>query len=218
MDKHYYLITDTETANSMNDPMVYNFAGSVIDQHGNVYESGNFVNRDIFFGRPELMQSAYYANKIPLYLEQIEAGEIEVVSWYEIRKWAHEMHKKYHIKAIIAHNARFDYKSCSKTQRYETCSKYRYFFPKDVEIWDTLAMAQDTICKQKRYIKWCMENGYLTKQGKPRATAEILYRYITKDNDFVEAHRAMEDINIEMEIFWHCIRQHKKMKRKAFRD
>lgn len=218
MDKHYYLITDTETANSMNDPMVYNFAGSVIDQHGNVYESGNFVNRDIFFGRPELMQSAYYANKIPLYLEQIEAGEIEVVSWYEIRKWVHEMHKKYHIKAIIAHNARFDYKSCSKTQRYETCSKYRYFFPKDVEIWDTLAMAQDTICKQKRYIKWCMENGYLTKQGKPRATAEILYRYITKDNDFVEAHRAMEDINIEMEIFWHCIRQHKKMKRKAFRD
>lgn len=218
MNKNFHLIIDTETANTMDDPMTYNLAGAVIDQHGNVYETGNFINRDIFFNRPELMSTAYYAKKIPLYLEQIDKGEIKVVSWYEIRKWVHEMCEKYNIKAIIAHNARFDYKSCSRTQRYETCSKYRHFFPKDVEIWDTLAMAQDTICKQKRYIKWCEENDYLTKQGKPRATAEILYRYIIKNNDFVEEHRAMEDITIEMEIFWHCLKQHKKMNRKAFRD
>jgi hypothetical protein len=58
----------------------------------------------------------------------------------------------------------------------------------------------------------------MTKQGKPRATAEILYRYIVKDESFVEEHKALEDITIEMEIFWHCIRQHKPMTRKCFRD
>lgn len=213
---HKYLLIDTETANSMDDPLTYNLAGAVIDQHGNVYEIGNFLNRDIF-GDDTLMASAYYAKKIPEYLAQLAQGTIDMRSWYEIRKWVREMCEKWNIKAIIAHNARFDYKSCTTTQRWETCSKYRYFFPYGVEIWDTLKMAQDTICKQARYIRWCEENGYMTKQGKPRATAEILYRYIIKDEDFVEEHKAMEDIAIEMEIFWHCIRQHKAMTRKCFR-
>ena len=215
---HKYLLIDTETANGLDDPMTYNFAGAVIDQHGKVYAIGNFINRDVFFGKPELMQTAYYASKIPEYLEQIRAGVLSVDSWYNIKMWVREICEAYDVKAIIAHNARFDYRSCTTTQRMETCSKYRYFFPKGVEIWDTLKMAQDTICQQAHYIRWCDENGYMTKQGKPRATAEILYRYISKDNAFVEEHKAMEDITIEMEIFWHCIRQHKSMTRKCFRD
>ena len=215
---HKYLLIDTETANGLDCPICYNFAGSVIDQHGNVYENGNFVNADVFFGMPDLMNTAYYAEKIPQYMEQIRNGEIVVATWYTIKMWVKEMCEKYNIKAIIAHNARFDYKSCTTTQRFETCSAFRYFFPYGVEIWDTLKMAEDTICKQARYIKWCNENGYCRKNGKPRATAEILFRYINKDNDFVEEHKAMEDVEIERQIFWHCIRQHKSMTRKCFKD
>lgn len=216
--KHKYLLIDTETANSLDDPICYNFAGAVIDQHGEVYEVGNFINADVFFGKPELMQTAYYAKKIPEYLEQIQNGDILVKNWFEIKNWVWEVCKKYDIKAVIAHNARFDYRSCTKTQRLETCSKYRFFFPYGVEIWDTLKMAQDTICKQTRYINWCHDNGFITKQGKVRATAEILYRYIIKDEEFTEEHKAFEDITIEMEIFWRCIRQHKRMTRKCFKD
>ena len=216
--KHKYLLIDTETANGLDDPICYNFAGAVIDQHGEVYEVGNFINADVFFGKPKLMQTAYYAKKIPEYLEQIQNGDILVKNWFEIKNWVWEVCKKYDIKAVIAHNARFDYRSCTKTQRLETCSKYRFFFPYGVEIWDTLKMAQDTICKQTRYINWCHDNGFITKQGKVRATAEILYRYITKDEEFSEEHKAFEDITIEMEIFWHCIRQHKRMTRKCFKD
>lgn len=215
---HKYLLIDTETANGLDCPICYNFAGSVIDQHGNVYENGNFINADVFFGMPDLMNTAYYADKIPQYMEQIRNGEIVVATWYTIKMWVKEMCEKYNIKAIIAHNARFDYKSCTTTQRFETCSAFRYFFPYGVEIWDTLKMAEDTICKQARYIKWCNENGYCRKNGKPRATAEILFRYINKDNDFVEEHKAMEDVEIERQIFWHCIRQHKPMTRKCFKD
>jgi DNA polymerase III epsilon subunit-like protein len=190
----------------------------VIDQHGNVYEDFNFINKDIFFGCPELMQSAYYARKIPQYLEQIERGEIKVASWYEIRDAFRKCCEKYSIKAVIAHNARFDYRSCTMTQRYETCSKYRYFFPKGVEIWDTLAMARDVIAPMPTYRKWCEANGYVLKNGQPRLTAEILFRFISKDNEFVEEHKAMEDVAIEREIFWYCIRKRKAMRRKAFKD
>lgn len=218
MNRYFHILMDTETANGLDCPMNYNTAWSVIDQHGNVYENFNFINKDIFFDRPELMQSAYYAHKIPQYLEQIERGEIKVATWYEIREAFRKCCEKYHIKAVIAHNARFDYRSCTMTQRYETCSKYRYFFPKGVEIWDTLAMARDVVAPMSTYRKWCEANGYTLKNGQPRLTAEILFRFITKDNEFVEEHKAMEDVEIEREIFWYCIRKHKAMRRKAFKD
>lgn len=218
MQKHLYILLDTETANSIECPLTYNIAWSVIDQHGNTYEEFNFINKDIFFEEPVLMDTAYYAEKIPLYLEQIENNEIIVANWFTIVQTFRKCCKDYNIKAIIAHNARFDYRSCTTTQRFQTYSKYRFFFPYDIEIWDTLQMSKDVICTKKTYQKFCEENDYLCKNGSPRATAEILWRFINKDNDFVEEHRAMEDVNIEKEIFWYCIKQHKKMNRKAFKN
>ena len=120
------------------------------------------------------------------------------------------------VKAIIAHNARFDYRSTTRTQRYLTKSKYRFFLPYGIEIWDTLKMAQDTICKQKSYVQWAKDNGFCTKNGRPKATAEILYRYITGQKNFIENHTGLEDVLIEKEIFSHCIRQKKKMRKRAF--
>lgn len=216
--KHKYILIDTETANGLDNPLCYNIAWKIIDRMGNVYAKGNFINRDIFFGMRDLMNTAYYANKIPQYLEQIAAREIKIASWYEIKKIFREMCEAYNVRAIIAHNARFDYRSCTMTQRYETCSKYRYFFPKGVEIWDTLAMARDVMGNRTSYKKWCENNGYVLKNGQPRLTAEILYRYISQMPDFEEEHKAMEDVDIECEIFWYLTSRKKAMRRKCFKD
>ena len=216
--RHLFILVDTETANSLNDPLVYNIAWCIIDQYGNVYAEGNFINIDVFYGMPDLMRTAYYAEKIPQYIEQINRGEVIPATWYEIKRAFNEMCEAYNIRAFIAHNARFDYNACNTTQRYETSSKYRYFFPKDIEIWDTMRMARDVICIKPSYIKFCAENGYITQNCMPKATAEVLYRFITKDNEFVEEHKAMEDVAIEREIFWYCVRQHKAMRRKCFND
>ena len=77
-------------------------------------------------------------------------------------------------------------------------------------------MAYDTICKQKSYIEWTHENNYLTTHGKPMATAEVLYKYISGDDNFNEVHCGLDDVLIEKEIFAHCIAQHKKMRRACF--
>jgi DNA polymerase III epsilon subunit-like protein len=126
--------------------------------------------------------------------------------------------EKYRVVAVVAHNALFDYSATNATQRYITKSKYRYFFPYGTVFYDTLKMAQDTICKQKSYINYCFENGYVTKHKnpRPRATAEIIYRYITGQHDFSEAHTGLEDVLIEAKIFAHCMRQHKKMRKNLF--
>ena len=79
-------------------------------------------------------------------------------------------------------------------------------------------MARQTIGKQKTYQKFCATNNYLTKHKKPqvRLTAEILYRYITGNNDFVESHTGLEDVLIETKIMAKCISQHKKMEKRLY--
>lgn len=214
--KNYYLVFDTETANGFDDPIVYDIGGAIVDKKGKVYEDFSFIIYETFCQMKDLMQSAYYANKIPKYQEQIDNGERKIVKYATAKKIINSLCRKYNVKAIMAHNARFDYRSTTRTQRYLTKSKYRYFLPYGIELWDTLKMAQDTICKQVGYKEWCYNNGYLTKNGRVRATAEILYRYISGEDEFVESHTGLEDVMIEKEIFVHCMRQNKPMRKSCF--
>lgn len=214
--KSYYLTIDTETANSFDDPMMYDIGGAIHDRKGNVEETFSFVIYDVFCADRELFDTAYYAEKRPMYEKQIQAGERKIVNIFTARKHIANLCEKYNVKAIIAHNAAFDYRATTKTLRYVTKSKMRYFLPYGVPLWDTLKMAQDTICKQKTYIAWCIKNEYTTAQGKPRATAEILYRYITGNPDFVEDHTGLADVLIEKEIFAKCMAQHKKMRKNCW--
>lgn len=214
--KSYFIVFDTETANGLDDPIVYDIGGAVVDKKGNVYETFSFVIYEVFCEMKDLMQSAYYAEKIPMYEKQIANRERKIVKYSTAKKYINELARKYNIKAMVAHNARFDYRSTTKTQRYLTKSKYRWFIPYGVELWDTMKMANDTICKQVHYKEFCYSNGYLTKNGRVRKTAEILYRYISGEHDFIEEHTGLADVMIEKEIFAHCIRQHKPMRKLAF--
>lgn len=214
--KTYYLTIDTETANSLDDPMMYDIGGAIHDRKGNVEETFSFIIYDVFCADRALFDTAYYAEKRPMYEKQIAAGQRKIVSIYTARSHVADLCKKYNVKAIIAHNARFDYRSTNYTLRYVTKSKSRFFLPYGIPMWDTLKMAQDTICKQKTYIRFCERNGYLKQNGTVRATAEILYRYISNNNDFVEDHTGLEDVLIEKEIFAKCMAQHKKMRKNVW--
>ena len=214
--KSYYLTIDTETANSLDDPMMYDLGGAIHDRYGNVEETFSFVIYDIFCADRALFDTAYYAEKRPKYEADIACGLRKIVSIHTARRHVADLCKKYNVKAIIAHNARFDYRSTTCTMRYVTKSKTRYFLPYGVPLWDTMKMAQDTICKQKTYQKWCKDNGYCTTTGRPRMTAEILYKYIIQDEDFTEDHTGLEDVLIEKEIFAKCMAQHKKMRKSAW--
>ena len=211
--RKFYLTIDTETANSLDDPLVYDIGGAIHDKAGNVYESFSFVIYETFVLCADLMESAYYADKIPQYRVQLVEGSRRMVRWLTAKLYIRDLCEKYNVAAIIAHNARFDVRAVNTTERYITSSKYRYFLPYGIPVWDTLSMAEDTICKQKTYIEWCIARGYVRSNGKPRATAEILYRYINGDEDFIESHTGLEDVMIEHKIFVHCCRQHKKMEK-----
>ena len=220
--RHYVLVLDTETANTLTDEngrldtscvLMYDCGWSVVDTKGNVYEERSYVNSDIFVHERELMQSAYYAKKIPQYVADLRSGKRKMATTYEIRKAMLADLATYRITEVVAHNARFDYNGLNTIQRWITKSKYRYWFPCGIEVWDTMKMARDVIHKMPTYRKFCEEHGFLTKNGKLSATAENLYRFIIKDPTFKENHTGLEDVQIEREIMFYCFRQHKKMRK-----
>lgn len=221
--KHYVIVLDTETANTiqedgkldMSNVLFYDCGWAVADIHGNIYRKRSYVNRDIFCYERELMQSAYYAHKIPRYVAEIQAGLREMADLWEIHQAFLADLAEFEICEVVAHNARFDVNSLNGTQRYVTKSKYRYFIPYGIEIWDTMGMARDVICSQPTYKKFCQDNGYMTANNQVRKTAEILYRYISRNHDFSEEHTGLEDVEIEVQIMAYCYRQHKPMPHKV---
>ena len=229
MDKriNYLIGLDTETCNGimmddnkldLTQSLVYDLGWAVTDKRGYIYRTRSYVIAEIFLGMKDVMKSAYYAEKIPQYWEDIKSGKRILASFWTIKKALTEDIKEYGVKNIFAHNAGFDVRALNNTIRYITKSKFRWFFPRKIEIWDTLKMARQTIGKQKTYKEFCLRNNYMTKHKKPqvRLTAEILYRYITGDNNFVESHTGLEDVLIETKIMAHCFRQHKKMEKRLF--
>ena len=199
-----YIMLDTETTNSLDDPICYDVGFAVVDKEGSIYETHSFVVAEVFLNE-ELMESAYFIEKVPQYWEDIKNGTRKLAKFNTIRKVLAETMKKYNTNIVIAHNARFDYRSTAKTQRYLTKSKYRYFLPYGTEVWDTLKMAREVLKNDVAYDNFCYNNNYVTKRGCKRFTAEILYRFFTGDNDFVESHTGLEDVTIEKVIFAECM-------------
>lgn len=230
MDKrrHYILVLDTETANTivedsgklnMRDVLAYDFGWAVVDKSGNIYETQSFVNRDIFVYEREMMQSAYYHDKIPRYIEDIQSGARKMANLYEIRQAILDTIERWNIDTIAAYNARFDENALKRTQSWVTKSKYRYFLPFDaVEWWDIQKAAHDVITKMPTYKAFADANNLYTKTGRIRENAESIYRFISGQHDFEESHTGLEDVLIEAKILAYCFRQHKAMRLRLWED
>ena len=216
--KNYIVVLDTETANDLENPLVYDIGWAIVDRYGKVYRQRSFINREIFFLEEELMQSSYYAEKLPIYYKRIASGEAKVANWLTIKKILWEDMAEFETNIVSAHNARFDYKATATTQRWLTKSAYRYFFPYGTEVWDTLKMARDVIGKMPTYRKWCEMNDYICRNGQLKFTAEVLYRFISGNEDFDEEHTGLADVLIEKDILAYCYRQHKPMRKKLWEN
>lgn len=222
---HYLIGIDTETCNTKkingkldsSKGLVYDIGWVITNKKGRIYVEHSFIVKEIFYGKKDLMDSCYYKEKIPTYEKDIAEGKRVVKSFFEI--W--ELFKKevalYKINTVFAHNSFFDYTVLNHTLTYLLkAKKTKYFTPYSMIWWDTVRMSQNAVGIQKTYQRFCEVQGYITKNKKPRFTAEVLYRYITRNNSFIESHTGLEDIKIETTILAYCFKQKKKMRKELF--
>ena len=106
--KKYFIVLDTETLNTVEQPIPYDIGWVVCDRDGNIYERRSFIVAETFLDMKDVMASAYYAEKIPSYWEDIKCGNRTIKPMWTIRKMFIEDMKAYNTNRVGAYNMGFD--------------------------------------------------------------------------------------------------------------
>jgi len=207
MNNQTLLIIDVETANTLQDALTYDVSMRMTDTFGNIWDERAYVIRDVFVNERDLMHTAYYAEKLPSYSDDIRAGKRRMISFLDMRSQVLKLMRNFDCHTVLAYNCSFDRAALDTTLRFLTKSKYRWFFPYHTEFYCIWNMACDTICQTSEYKTFAELNRYYSNRGRNyRATAETVYSFLTNNPGFNEEHKGMEDVRIEHEIFKECIK------------
>lgn len=226
-----FLTLDVETAGDITKGTnaVYDLGFAVHDKQGRTYYKRNFIIAEVF-DNVDLMATAYYAKKIPLYIEMLRNGTAEKVSLKQAINFMVKCVREYGIDTICAYNLLFDAKAIRYTLKKFLPQTYGQFKYKDpFTFWEVAILRQpmnficiynfacQVIATQKSYAKMALKyngimskNDWITEADHVRTNAQCMNRYITNDYQFIEAHTALSDVEIELQILAKCYRQHKK--------
>ena len=209
MAKKYFMVLDTETFSS--DRKVFDLGFKIIDRAGMCYEQGSFVVEEILCNENTvwaLINDEFSKNKVPHYFASLNSGKQEFICkpFVVIRAIVNSVLQQYHA-TLCAYNISFDINALNKTSRaFLNCD----FFEEMPELLDIWHAAMSTLCGPS-FIKFIAENSIVTDKGNPQTGAEAVYKFLTKNPQFEEAHTALADCEIESEIFAACVKTHKKM-------
>lgn len=215
--KEMYLIVDTETANSIEQPLPYDIGYAICDRNGHIYLKRSFVVAEIFLDLKDAMNSAYYAEKIPMYWDDLKAGKRTLKSVFNIRKQMLADMKEYKVKKVGAYNMLFDKGALNNLIRYCSKSFLRWWFPFGTEYICIWHMACQVVLNSTTYIKFALKNGLVSQANNIQTSAEACYRFLTNSPEFIESHTGLEDVEIEVAIMAKCFATHKKMDKKINR-
>ena len=123
--KKYYLVLDTETCTlpfaeelvhgdselkkkiAIAKPLVYDIGWTICDRKGKIYDKKQFLIAETF-SVPSIFNTAYYAEKRPIYIDMLSKGLTSIKPWDEAMETLINDMKK--VDAVGAFNAMFDFK------------------------------------------------------------------------------------------------------------
>ena len=192
-------VFDTETT-SLDKPFCYNIGYVIIDsQDWSTLCRRSYVVEQVWHNLP-LFSSAYYADKRPLYVSAMRARTTIMDKFGYICQQMIRDFKNYEVEIAFAYNSSFDEKVFNFN-----CDWYKCNNPFDnIPVKDIRGYVHQFLVKDG-FKKFCDKNSYYTESGNYSTTAETVYRYIFNDTDFIEAHTALNDSEIEAEILKACI-------------
>lgn len=203
------LLVDVETANETDCALTYDVSTYMIDKDCKILTQHAFVVRDVFNDMRDVVKQAYYANKIPEYIEDLQNHNREMRNFMALRRILLDEMTEYNCKTVVAYNCRFDRNALNNTLRYLTKSRFRWFFPYDTEFMCIWNMACQTICQTEEYKTFAELNNFISNFGRNyRATAETVYAFLTNNPSFSEEHKGLEDVKIENEILKYCLQNY----------
>lgn len=254
--RKYYMVLDCETATlpfasqydeaqrkniAIAKPLIYDLGWKIVDRNGNVYNRMNFLISEIF-SVPQIFDTAYYAEKRPIYLEKLKNGEIVLTDWQTaMTAFIADLDV---VEAVGAYNSMFDFKKAIPfTELYisqlysanyhswlnwqeQSCAWLasggkpigKQTFEEDIfrfrgktyPLFDLWGLSCMHILNCDAYRQMCIDNGWATASGKYfKTSAETAYRFLSGNLTFDESHTAIDDCDIESELFAEIVKRTK---------
>lgn len=207
-----FIILDVE---GMSSARPYNIGYIVADKKGNIYKKRNLaILACIWENLKNCLQAEEmtYKNIQEILNDTEKQASERKYQFYTVEQVKRILLKditENNVKEVWAYNCTFD-KSALKR-----------LFENDFEILDDMITFYDIIPSilytkllNKKYIKWCNENNYITQKKNVQTKAEIVYRFLTNCEDFVEEHTGLADVLIEYQILLYAMNTKKKYKYK----
>jgi len=208
--KRYLMFIDTETIGSLyvkKSVLPFEIGMKILDTETmKVVKEKSYLVRK-FFNNKYIMLSTFSATKYPSYFEKIKNDKrYKILSVNEISQDISKIAKRYNIDIMVAHNGGFDKNAMA--QLFEEFGIENPF--NNIDLLDTMEISK-VITYSKDYTNYCINNkgilnnmkesAFITNSGRVRTTAQAIYAYLSNNANYQEEHTALEDIDIEIEIF-----------------
>lgn len=194
------VVFDTETT-SLEKPFCYNIGYAIYDTDTReCLLKKDFVVEQIWHNKP-LFESAYYAQKRPIYVSRMKAKKVVMDKFGYITQEMIRDFKALEVEQAYAYNSPFD----DKVFDYN-CDWFKCNNPFDnIPIFDIRGYVHNKIAFTEDYKAFAESQELFTESGNYSTTAEALFKYIDKNLDFEEEHTALADSEIEAKILFACI-------------
>lgn len=188
-------IFDTETT-GLEKCYCYNIGYLIFDTETcKMLIEREFVVEQIWHNLP-LFNTAYYANKRPLYVNRMRAKKIKLAKFGNICQQMIRDFENFEVECAYAYNGSFDEKVFNfNCDWFKCCNPFE-----TLPIIDIRGNVHKTIAFSKEYQSFCEENQLFTESGNYSTTAEAVFRFVACDTEFKEEHTALADTEIEFEI------------------
>ena len=193
-------VVDTETI-SIDKPFCYNLGYVIV----NVETRETLLKRDYIieqiWNNHELFATAFYAEKRPIYTSAMRGKRTIMDKWGYIQQQMLRDFKTFEVDCAFAYNSPFDARVFDfNADWFKTANALE-----TVPFLDIRGYAHEFIAVNDDFQQFCEGNGLFTESGNYSTTAETLFRYITQNTDFNEAHTALADAEIEAKILFTCV-------------
>lgn len=195
------VVFDTETTN-LEKPFCYNIGYTIVNlDNGEMLVKRDYVVEQVWHN-PMLFVTAYYADKREKYVAAMRSRKATMAKYGYICQAMIRDFIKYEVAGAYAFNSPFDDKVFGYNCEWFKCNN-----PFDnVPIFDIRGYVCEFMVDDN-FKAFCEEHGYFTDGGNYSTTAEVMFRYLTGNTEFIEDHTALSDSEIEAAILLECLRR-----------
>lgn len=194
------MVFDTETI-SVDKRFCYNVGYVIFNTEERVILcKKEYIVQQVWHNLP-LFATAYYADKRPLYVAAMRGKRAILDKWgYIMRDMKRDMREN-NVEYAYAYNSPFDDEVFTFN-----CDWYKTNNPlENIPVLDIRGPVSEFITNTADYRDFCETYQRFTDSGNYSGNAETVYQYIMQDSEFIEAHTALADSEIEMEILATCL-------------